>query len=157
MWYRLQQKRSLMAWVDVIPKEGWALWPSRSFFWYDTDFLGFFSFFFSVTCHTKRGAGAASHAHPSFGMTRTQAIRDLLAWYHRKSEGFIIVKWSVISLSEGNLLSMWNGMWKTASIIIQSSIHSHQKFRDILFCWISTCILILYILNYLIIDCEAGR
>ncbi len=29
------EKRSLMAWVDVIPKEGW-LRPS--FFWYDTDF-----------------------------------------------------------------------------------------------------------------------
>ncbi len=31
-------------------------------------------------CHTKRRAGAAPHARPSFGMTPTQDIRDLFTW-----------------------------------------------------------------------------
>ncbi len=31
-------------------------------------------------CHTQRRAGTATHAHPSFGMTTTQDIRDLFAW-----------------------------------------------------------------------------
>ncbi len=31
-------------------------------------------------CHTKRGMGAATCSHPSFGMTRSQAIRDLFRW-----------------------------------------------------------------------------
>ncbi len=30
-------------------------------------------------CHTKRMIGMATRAHPSFGMTPTQAIRDLWA------------------------------------------------------------------------------
>ncbi len=30
-------------------------------------------------CHTKRRTGARGRAHPSFGMTPTQAIRDLFA------------------------------------------------------------------------------
>ena len=30
-------------------------------------------------CHTKRRVGAAPCAHPSFGMTATQDIRDLFA------------------------------------------------------------------------------
>ncbi len=30
-------------------------------------------------CHTKRRAGAAPRARPSFGMTTTQDIRDLFA------------------------------------------------------------------------------
>ena len=33
-------------------------------------------------CHTKRRAGAATHARPSFGMTTTQEIRDLFARCH---------------------------------------------------------------------------
>ncbi len=31
-------------------------------------------------CHTKRRIGAATHAHPSFGMTMTQGIRDIFAY-----------------------------------------------------------------------------
>ena len=54
------------------------------FFWYDTDFLELFflvgkflDFFFGKNrCHTKRRARAATRAHPSFGMTLTQDIRD---------------------------------------------------------------------------------
>ncbi len=49
-------KQKKMAWVVVIPKEGWA-----RFFWYDTDFLDFFwKFFFfekSVSYQKKDGHG----------------------------------------------------------------------------------------------------
>ena len=75
-----------MARVGVTPKEGW--WPRPSFFWRDIYFLDYFwgkkriffilfiffflfFFFFRKVC--------VMHAHPSFGMTLTQAIRDLFA------------------------------------------------------------------------------
>ncbi len=50
-------------WVSYQKKDGRA-WPS--FFWYDNNF------FFKSRCHTM-------HAHPSFGMTTTQDIKDLFA------------------------------------------------------------------------------
>ncbi len=46
-------------------------------------FLDFFFFFWKSRCHTKRRAGAAMRAHPSFGMTTSQYIRDLFV--HRRN------------------------------------------------------------------------
>ena len=76
-------------------KDGRA-WLRPPFFWYDTDFLDFFlqkiyfwTFFFGhffiiyflkSRSHTKTRAGAATRACRSFGMTTTQAIRDLFMW-----------------------------------------------------------------------------
>ncbi len=72
-------KRSLMPWVVVIPKEGRAcitlllvwhrLFQKKKFFLQKN---------LNSRCHTKRRAGAAPRARPSFGMTTTQGIRDLL-------------------------------------------------------------------------------
>ncbi len=89
-------KRSLMSWVVVIPKEGWArgaalilllIWHRLFRFFYLE--LGFFAkpssyrtiivLVLKSRCHTKRRAGGATHARPSFGMTQTQDIRDFFA------------------------------------------------------------------------------
>ncbi len=56
----LHTKRSLIAWVVVIPKEGW-VWQRL------------FRFFLESQCHT-------TCFHHSFGMITTQDIRDLFAW-----------------------------------------------------------------------------
>ncbi len=66
--------------------------PRPPFFWFYTDFQkkkkkkkskNFKKFFFQKIlksrCHTKRRYGAP-RARPSFGMTTTQAIRDLFAY-----------------------------------------------------------------------------
>ncbi len=39
-------------------------------------------FFLKSQCHTKRRMDEAMSAHPSFGMTLTQAIGDLFTWHH---------------------------------------------------------------------------
>ena len=45
----------------------------QSFFWYDTDF--------SKKSKSKKSVSyQETRAHPSFGMTPTQVIRDLFAW-----------------------------------------------------------------------------
>ena len=73
-------KRSMIAWVFVIPKEGW--WLRLPFFWYHTDFLIFvlfFNFFGFSFLFFWNYFPSKSRRHPSFGMTVTQAIRDLFA------------------------------------------------------------------------------
>ena len=71
---RRHSKRSLMAWVVVIPKEGWAhvLWHRlfRFFLGGGQTFLYFFINFF-----TKKSVS-------NVRMTTTQAIRELFAWRH---------------------------------------------------------------------------
>ncbi len=65
-------KRSLMSWVVVRPSFGMKpTFPKKKK-----------KFKKKSRCHTKRRAGAAPCARPSFGMTPTQAIRDLFAWRH---------------------------------------------------------------------------
>ncbi len=67
-------KRSLKARVSVIPKKGGARQTKK---------LGkkfFFSKNLKSRCHTKRRAGTATRARPSFGLTPTQAIMDLFSW-----------------------------------------------------------------------------
>ena len=61
-------------------------WLRPPLFWYMTPtFYIFYIFYFFIfyflksRCHTKRKAGAVMRARPSFGMTMTQAIRDLFA------------------------------------------------------------------------------
>ncbi len=89
-------KRSLMAWVVVIPKEGRVRGavPALILVWHwlfilfcrEFDTFGFSSMgkqlgkvpYLSILIY-ERWAGAAPCAGPSFGMTTTQAIRDLLA------------------------------------------------------------------------------
>ena len=101
-----QVKRSLMFWVVVIPKEGRRAEPRPPFFWYDTDFLEFFGkvwkcvswlyiyiLFLKSRCHTKRKAGAAPCARPSFGVTTTHDIRDLFAW--RRPNYFYTANWHI--------------------------------------------------------------
>ncbi len=63
------EKRSLMAWVSVILKEGWVgAHPTFGF----TYILDFFWFFFQESrCHT-------THTRFSFGMTTTQAFVHLV-------------------------------------------------------------------------------
>ena len=61
-------------------KEG-RVWPSQSFFGMTPPFQERKIFFFFKNCKVgvipKRGMGATTPADPSFGMTTTQAIRDL--------------------------------------------------------------------------------
>ena len=54
--------------------------PTFRFFFYLWIFRS--NFFLSKSrCHTKRMMDAAMRAHPSFGMTPTQAFRDLFTWH----------------------------------------------------------------------------
>ncbi len=46
-------------------------------------------------CHTKRRIGTATRTHPSFGMTPTQAIRDLFVW--RRSDGTLHEMFTIMS------------------------------------------------------------
>ncbi len=84
-------KRSPMVWVVIIPKEGRASGASRAllFVWhrlFPKKKKSKKHFFqkknLKSRCHTKRRAGAAPSARPSFGMTPTQDIRDLFAFPH---------------------------------------------------------------------------
>ncbi len=91
---RRYAKRSLMAWVIVVPKEGrvCVAVPTLILVWHrlfqkklKEKFKKIYNIFFlqkilKSRCHTKRRAGAATRARPSFGMTQTQDIRDLFAW-----------------------------------------------------------------------------
>ncbi len=65
------EKTDLKVFVVVIPKEGWAR-VTPTFREYDlrsqkTQIL-------KSRCHTKRRMGAATRAHPSFGMTTTKTL-----------------------------------------------------------------------------------
>ncbi len=83
-------KRSLIYNIDPeslsYQKKDRSAWPRPSFCWYDTDVLDYFFwkkillfffkflwffFFLKTRCHRAR---------PSFGITTTQAIKDLFAW-----------------------------------------------------------------------------
>ncbi len=86
-------RRFLTLWVIVIyQKKDGCTWP---FFWYDTNFSKKEKNFQKNRCHTKRRPGAATHARPSFRMTKTQGIRDLFAWRH-----VIILTGTLRSISE---------------------------------------------------------
>ena len=76
-------------------KKTGCVWSLQFFIWYDTDFLDFFlgkkwkidNFFFSfllkkVGVIPKEGWARPCVPISSFGMTTTQAIRDLFAWFH---------------------------------------------------------------------------
>ncbi len=78
-----------MSWVVVIPKEGWAPMASHilltvwhrlfrlflkkilNLFIYFYFIFFIFFFFWKSKCHTKSRMGAATRAHPLFGVTRT--------------------------------------------------------------------------------------
>ncbi len=89
-WISLEIFSSASLWQRVVPAARFNNWQKLrpAFFWYDTDFSNKqkkkFNIFFGKKnlksrCHTKRRAGAAPRARPSFGMTTTQDIRDLFA------------------------------------------------------------------------------
>ena len=76
---RKQSLRSLS--LSYQKKDGCA-WLCPSFFWYDTDLSEFDSvdiIFLKSRCHAKRRMGAATHAHPSCGMTRTKTLRSVFS------------------------------------------------------------------------------
>ncbi len=88
-------KRSLTSWVVVIPKEGRArphFSKKKKITFFQKKF--FFQKIIKSRCHTKRRAGAAPRARSSFGMTPTQAMRDLFAW--RRPH----VRWVIPSTSQ---------------------------------------------------------
>ncbi len=70
-------KRSLISWVVVRPKDGWA---HVGIFKKKKKKKKFDKKNLKSRCHTKRRLGAAMRIRPSFGLTATQAIRDLLMW-----------------------------------------------------------------------------
>ncbi len=123
---RCHAKRTLMSWVIVLPKEGWACVAAPIFLLVWHRLFGIQNISkknnkkkkknSESRCHTKRRVGAATRAHPSFGMTTAQDIRDLFVWRspdRNISGGPIQTHMTVI---------LTNQLWKCLSFFSMESI-----------------------------------
>ncbi len=78
---KMSSEKITWRWVEFVVRVSWENRPLRS--------LSLSSYivvicrchiFLKSRCHTKRRMGAATRAHPSFGMTATKTLRSVFSW-----------------------------------------------------------------------------